>query len=51
MIDYGPYQLNPKEGLMKELALQFQRLHMTEFEVNYYFSHYELETLKEMFLD
>ena len=36
--------------LRKRLALYFQRRNMTSFEINYYFSHYELTTLEEMFL-
>ena len=36
--------------LRKRLALYFQRRNMTPFEINYYFSHYELTTLEEMFL-
>lgn len=36
--------------LRKRLALYFQRRNMTPFEINYYFSHYELNTLEEMFL-
>ena len=36
--------------LRKRLALYFQKRNMTPFEINYYFSHYELTTLEEMFL-
>ena len=36
--------------LRKRLALYFQKRNMTPFEINYYFSHYELKTLEEMFL-
>lgn len=36
--------------LRKRLALCFRKRNMTPFEVNYYFSHYELVTLEEMFL-